>query len=379
MPQSEHAKYAPSSVARVVACPGSAIMIAAVPTPPETSDSRQGVASHWAVSELLTARDVAVGQVAPNAETLDEDMVECAEFAADYIRARGPVGWVEFTLPASGNLHADNWGTPDHANFDFASMTLYVDDYKFGRKFIDAFQNWQMINYSLLLLDFLGLADGQTDQTIKVVMTIIQPRNYHPIGPIRVWETTAADLRGHRNILRAAFDTADRPDASCKTSSECEYCPARHACKAALKAGFAAMEHADEATPMHMTPQAMGLELTMLRRAAEMLKARMTGLEEQALSTIGRGKQVPGFTIAHEQGRTVWLNAEKEAEIVELAKLLYPDAPLDITKQREALTPKQAVKKGMPEEIVKAYSFSPRGAAKLVEVTAQSVAKVFSK
>ena len=379
MPQSEHAKYAPSSAARTVQCPASPRMVASVPEQEDTEESRQGTASHWGVSELLSGRQIAVGQVAPNSETLNEEMTECAEFAADYIMERGPVGWVEFTLPASDNLHRDNWGTPDHAYFDFGSMTLYVDDYKYGHKFIDAFQNWQLVDYVLLLLEFLGMVDGQTDQAVKVVMTIIQPRNYHPIGPVRVWETTGAELRGHRNILRAAFEAADRPDAICKSGSECEYCPARHACPAACMAGFTAMEHACQPIVMHMTPQAMGLELAMLKRCAEMLKARMTGLEEQVLSNISRGKPVPRFAIAHEQGRRVWLNAEKEAEIIELARILNPANPVDIAKPSVAVTPKQAIKKGVPQEIVAAYSHTPRGAAKLVEVTGHAVSRIFSK
>ena len=119
-----------------------------------------------------------------------------------------------------------------------------------------------------------------------------------------------------------------------------------------------------------MSPAALGLELRMLRRAARMLDARVTGLEEQVLSTIARGTSVPYFSIQHGQGRTVWKSPTNE--ILALSNALN----VDIAKPG-LLTPKQAIKAGLPVEVVALISHAPSGSAELVEDTNDSAARVF--
>ena len=232
---SEHAILAPSSAARIVACPGS-VKLAAMYPQMETIEAREGTAAHWAAAEILHGRVVAVGQVADNGVTLNDDMLEAAYLYSDYIESLNLISEynIERTI-RSGYLHEENWGTPDFFNYE--SLTLHIPDFKFGHKYVDVYRNWQLINYAALILDFLGV-DGSLDQHIKVVMTIVQPRNFHRDGPIRTWSVMASELRPYFNQLRAAFDAAMQPDAKCIVNSECEYCPGRHACEAWCQFGL---------------------------------------------------------------------------------------------------------------------------------------------
>ena len=367
MADQDHAPLAPSSAARIVACTGSRKLAALYPEP-ETIETREGTASHWAGAELLAGRDVDTGQVAANGVTLTDEMIEGAEMFAEHIRSRGAYEWelVEHTLPA-GSLHADNWGTPDFVGMQ--PMHLFVDDYKFGHGYVEVFENWQLMNYVCLLLDFMGV-NGQVDQMMRVTMTIVQPRNYHRDGPVRSWSVMACDLRGYFNKMRAAYEQAMRDDAPCTVNAECEHCPARHACEAATAAGYSAVKHAYSSVPLVMSAPALGLELRTLRRAAKMLKARITGLEEQVLSTIVRGVDVPYFSVSHGVGRTVW--TAPATEVIALGQMLG----VDVSKP-DVITPKQSIKAGLPAEVVAAYSHAPRGAAELTEDNGHAAAKVF--
>lgn len=362
----DHARLAPSSAARLVACTGSRKMVELFPQEESGIDAIEGEAAHWAGAELLQGRAVDTGQVAANGVTLTDEMVEAAELYAEHIIARGPVGAVETTVKSAA-LHPDNYGTPDH--FALQPMHLFVDDFKFGHGYVEVFENWQLMNYVALILQEMGI-NGMTDQMLQVTMTIVQPRNYHRDGPIRTWSVKASELRGHFNILRNKFEEAMREDAPVTAGAHCEHCPARHVCEAAAASGYNAVTHAYRSIPLVMSPAAMALELRTLRRARKVLEARITGLEEQVLSTIVRGTDVPWFSIQHGQGRTKWTTPA--SEVIALGQMLG----VDVSKP-DVLTPKQAIAKGLPEEVVKAYSHAPRGAAELVEDDGRTAAKVF--
>lgn len=380
MPQVEHALFAPSSSARVVACPGSVTMCQQVtPVPQDDKASREGTASHWALSELLLGRDVCIGQVAPNGITLNDEMIEGAEQCAEYILTRDSdearlFGLVEEPLPP-GDLHYNNWGTPDYRMFSYVKNILYIDDYKYGHKYVEVFENWQLINYALLALQQLGI-NGYDDQTLIVVMTIHQPRSYHKDGPHRNWTVKAAELRPYANILRAAFAEASKPDAmvNARDLEQCEYCSARWACPAATAAGYRAMDMAYESSPLVMSHQALGIELMRLRAAQDALNARETGLSAQILAMITQGVDVPYFGIDHGAARTVWKEGAQEG-VAHLAAVLG----IPGISKPSVVTPAQAIKAGLPEAIVKDHSFTPRGAAKLVKVDGKRAAKEFAR
>jgi hypothetical protein len=367
---SDHAILPPSSSARIAHCAASALLAAQYPGE-DTIESRDGTAAHWAASQLCSGAPVAVGQVADNGVTLTDEMIDAADLYAHYIltKVKNAQIVIEQTI-RNGALHAENWGTPDAWYYDADTRTLHVFDFKYGHKYVDVYQNWQLINYAALILKQLAI-DGGTDQTVRVVMTIVQPRCYHKDGPIREWSVMASDLRPLFNILRSAFDAAMRPGATATASLECEYCPARHVCSAAQAAAYNAVQHAYESTPVQLSPAALGLELRTLQRAATMLDARVTGLEAQALATIQSGVNVPFFGIEHGVGRTVWKSPD--SEVIALGVMLG----VDVVKPA-LVTPRQAIKAGLPDDVVAAYSHTPRGKAGLAPQSDNAASRIFT-
>ncbi len=370
MSDNDHAVLAPSSASRIVKCTGSRKLASLYPQD-ATIDTQEGEASHWAAAMMLQGATIAANMPAPNGVKLNDEMIECAQMYVDHIRSRqlgDNPSYVE-QLVKNDALHpSDNYGTPDH-NVR-APMHLYVDDYKYGHKYIDVFENWQLMNYVALILHDMGV-DGQADQSMRVTMTIVQPRCYHRDGPIRTWSVMASELRPYFNIMRNKFDEAMRDDAPCTVNDECEFCPGKYGCEALIASSSNARAHAYSSSPIAMTPAATGLELKLLRRAREHIEARISGLEEQAESMLRRGINVPWFQMGHGEGAVIW--TVPDATIIDLAKMSL----VDISKTK-ALTPIQS-KKLLPAEFVAAFSRSIPGKAKLVEDDGRKASRVFGK
>lgn len=368
-----HAPLAPSSAARIVACPGSAAVEARYPDD-DTIDKRQGTAAHWADAQLLLGHQIAVGQIAENGEILNVEMVEGAEMCAEHIIERDGFGAgdVEKTIVAAP-IHPDNWGTPDYACYKSETHHLFVDDFKFGRGFVSEIRNYQLIDYAALKAAELGLFD---DDELKVTMTIHQPRNYHQRGPVRSWTTTLGALREPIHEMRTAFQLAMRPDAPvmARDPEACKDCKGRHECEAAIMAEGPAIDLAYSSVPLVMSPAALSKELRRLKQAEKVIKLRREGIEQSILSTIQRGGIVPYFVISHKKGRTVWKD-EAVTDMLDIAQAYN----VTISTPKLALTPLQAIKAGIPEEVVQAYSHAPGGAAELVEDDGTAAANIFNK
>lgn len=354
----DHAILPPSSAERIVACPGSRVMCEIYPSE-DTIDTQEGEATHWAGSELLNGSNVALGQIAANSVMLTDDMVERAESWCDYIVGRGPVGSVEQSVHGYF-INSSNWGTPDHWVLDGTTWTLHVDDYKDGFRIVPSKGNWQLINYTALILENLGLLD---DTTIKIALTIHQPRSFHRNGPTRTWLTSIGELTPYFDTMRRQYAIALSDNAPVVAGPHCRDCSARHDCEAAIEAGHEARDTAYQSVPLVMSPRALMREYDMLLRAETMIVSRRKGIEQSLLAKIQRGESVPYFCIDRTIGRTVWNDDAVANGIVELAEANN----VRVTKNDVALiTPKQAIKAGLPAEIVQMYSRAQPGAIELV-------------
>lgn len=269
------------------------------------------------------------------------------------------------------SVHGENWGTPDAWYYDTSKGTLFIWDMKFGHGFVDCFENWQILDYAAGILDSLGI-DGAADQHIRVKMTIVQPRSYHRDGPVRSWSVMASDLRPYFNKLRAAAEAATSmaPVATVDPVRACKHCPGRHACEAFQRAAYTGFDVAMASAPLELSPHALGLELRMIQHYVKVLTARATGLEEQALATIRRGQIVPFFGVEQSAGREAWTRPVEE--VIALGDMMG----VALAKPG-AITPKQAIKAGLPAEVVAQYSETPRGAIKLVPDNGTAARKIF--
>lgn len=358
-----HAPFAPSSLSRLMACAGSYELVRHYPEEEEGQAAKEGTAAHWVAERLLTDGElVPVGTIAPNGIEVTEEMTEGAELYVRTVRAAVPVGGMVEQRIATG-LHPDCWGTPDFAGIG-SDYVAHVIDYKFGHRFVDEFENWQLLAYAC------GSIGPSAFAASPVSLTVVQPRCYDRRGPVRTWRITVGELReyGRRIADRlAAISSGELRD--CTTGPHCYMCPARRGCQALQQAGYLACDIVGQPEPLDLPPQALGLELAYLQRAAELLKQRIAGLEEQATATLQQGTAVPGWHIKSKPGRERW---KADTNVAALGQLYG----IELTKT-EPITPTQARKK-LPDALLLDPMTERPTVTALEQDDMRSVARIFS-
>lgn len=362
----------PSGAATWIACSGYVAMRALFPEAPDEADTEvaeEGTACHWLASEIYAGRFPQEGSLAPNGRELTEEMFDACDEYLGVINAWPNVApVVEQTIPGDC-IFPGMRGTPDAWAYDPTTRTLYLADLKFGFRFVEVFENWQLLCYVLMLLVLLNI-NGYDDQTLTIKMTIVQPRSTHRDGPVRTWTVTASHLRALFNQLIDAAARAMQPNAPCTPNPYCGDCPARHACTALQNSSLHALEVAYGSTPHELEPAAAGNELRMLKEASKRLEARITGLEMQAEHMLAAGLVVPGWGLEPTYARERWRDGF-ESQVLTLAKY-FNNAPL--AKPQRAITPKQA-RKYLGDQIVAAFSHRPSTGVRLTQITSQQLRK----
>lgn len=376
-----HAEVAPSSAARVVQCPGSLRMEQRFPELADSETAAEGTAAHWVLEQGIAGRMPAAGVLAPNGRSVTPEMTQGADVAIEQILLDLTpfglgLGDLAVEVPVSiPRVHANCWGTPDLRCWVPADRhpqriaTLYLWDYKFGHRPVEAFENHQTVAYAVGALGATKLQDAEA----QAVLGIIQPRAYHRDGVCRWWKVPFSALRAMVNIYSSAAHEALGPNPQCHTGPECRDCKARHACVAKQRAAYTAVEFSYAPQPLELAGEALGLELTTLSDALERLGARVTGLQEQASACLQAGGRVPGWSIARGQGRVVWMTPA--APVIAIAQSMG----VDVCKPAELVTPKQAGAAGLAAQVVAAFSARLTGEAKLTRDDGSRARKVFSQ
>lgn len=378
-----HAFLAPSAAHRWRRCSGSAWMESQFPDLSDDAARREGTACHEVMLPRLTLGAehwLKEGAMTPNGVEVTRTMLDGVEMLARDIESKlGPL-WRSFVVVekrvAINRVHALNWGTPDvwavvKRN---GRWCLYIWDLKYGFKQIEVFENDQLVDYAAgVLAEAEAMLGGLDDQQVVVNLTIVQPRAYHADGPVRDWTCLASDLRGPINVLAMAAEDAAGPTPVCRPQPEaCENCRARSGCEALQHAVYRGMDIARQAVPRELSDDALGLELVTLEDVADLLKARISGLEELVKSRLTAGRRIPHWRYAPGQGGYKWVKPAAEV------KVLGAMLGFDLTKPLEVVTPTQAVSLGLPKDYLNAYAQTVSGAVKLTRATESDARKVFS-
>lgn len=369
---SAHAFLAPSSAFRWVKCALAPSLEAAYPETEAGPSSLEGNAAHWVTQMLLQGTPAALDMQAPNGVAVTQEMLEAAEMVRDDIVSALGADWAQrlvierpVQIPRVHPTH--NWGTPDYrawSQLNNGRRCMHVWDLKFGHGVVEAFENWQMIDYTAGLLDEANI-DGLQDQETVVYMTVIQPRASHREGPVRRWRVVASDLRSYINTLANAAGEALKANPTAVPAPDgCKNCTGRGHCEALMLAAGRIADTGGQYGALDLSPHALGLELRNLKRAQSLLEARVTGLEAQAVATLKAGQLVPFWMMDRAPGRLTW--AKPADEVFALGDMLG----LKLQKDPEPITPTQAKAVAKAAKIdgslFDAYATRPAGAVKLV-------------
>lgn len=361
-----------SAMDRVMACAGSHLLEADIPDEEheQTDAAKEGDAAHWCAVEIFKNGGELgkPGKKAANGWATDKDMWD---YAADYVAAvmQRPIG---ATLKLETTAH---WQATeairirckiDANGYDADTKTLYIDDFKYGWRPVEVEDNWQLIAYAIGVVR--SMADAPPE---RVVLSIFQPRPFHLDGKHRSVTLTLAELAALHDRIIARLNNLG---GSLTTGEHCTYCKAAAAgkCVAIRTASFNAVDLTTKALKSDITEEDHARELLIMQRAEKLLKQRVEWLEDLAVARMKKGAIIPGWTLKKSYGQNAW-NSEKDLRAIakETGVKLFDRVPV---------TPAEAIRRGVDEDMVKAHTTRPERGVKLVKgSSAKEAEKVFTK
>lgn len=247
------AVFRPSSIDRVILCPGSVVLSARLPRQklPMTQPQQEGSAAHKVAEDALKGirqpdewSDRMVRLTDIHGWFADEEMVEGVGLYVSEVESREGPGTERFVerqlslapLDPSDPLFAQNRGTGDCVIVDRRRRRLTVADLKYGKGVMVPGDSPQLRNYALMAMASVGLGDGW--ETIETV--VVQPRAFGESERVKsVLFSPAELLDGFLPTLVSAMEEALDPNARLNPSEKaCRWCPAKDVCPALRDRAF---------------------------------------------------------------------------------------------------------------------------------------------
>jgi hypothetical protein len=229
----EHSPLGASAAERWMACPGSVTLISALKSSPDYVEDdpdyrRDGTQAHALAAHCLEKDIDAWQRDEEQFPELTADMLGAVQEYLDFVRSvPGDRGYeVRVHAPA---FHDSFYGTLDCVIEN--AEGVHIVDYKHGvGVVVDADDNPQLKYYAY---GYIASVDPKGDaDTVRVKLTIVQPRAFHPDGIIRTWETTVGEIRRWaEEELRPAMEATSGAEYL-DMGPHCRFCPAKLVCPA---------------------------------------------------------------------------------------------------------------------------------------------------
>jgi hypothetical protein len=330
----QHARFAPSSAARWLECPYSAIIGATLPNP-ESEASREGTRVHALIETAIFG--------APIPEDEPEEVAFGVELVLDFVRQLG--GHNAVLIEHQVRLNDYVWGTCDV--LQPKPDTTTVLDYKNGAMDVPADRNKQLLTYATGSLEQYGPSKYYR-------LVIVQPnsRTSGDMPDVKQTIVTLAEVEQHRELVLDAVKrglTGEGPIPG----RHCRYCSA-----------FGNCPSTQEMLPFLMTsvkfmpsevPNDSAVRMLRILRGLEDFRKN---LEKDIMKRFASGQQVHDASVGLTATHRKWQDDRLAAERLVAA---YGQAGVD------PVSPATAEKMGVQgKEIVGQLAFKPPGNAKLV-------------
>ena len=311
-----HSSLGASSAYRWMSCPGSIRLISEVPPQPSSVYADEGTAAHQVCEKALVSGQEAIAylgtveRVRENEFEVDEEMVEAVQVYLDAIRGdleEGDTLLIEkrFSL---GFIKDGMFGTNDAGIYKPKTKTLKVYDFKYGQgKVVEVEDNPQLKYYGI------GCAYELESPIETVELVIIQPRAYHPKGPVRRWGIPFKKLLDWaQNDLLYAAEATDESDAPLNAGDWCHFCPAAPVCPKQYEQALELAQNDFESLPVE--PETLSLErIGEILPKLEVFKKWAAAVEAYALSMAEAGHEVPGYMLTPKRATRKWVDEDRAA------------------------------------------------------------------
>lgn len=349
----EHSPLGASGAERWMNCPGSVALLdaLAMPDTDEPEWTAEGTAMHEAAAHLLTtgAETWEIAGQEFHGIVIDAEMGMAIALYVDHVRPlmedTNTFG-VELRA-ASPETHAQMFGKADL--WAIAHRSLIVRDLKGGVGIVvEAYRNPQIMYYSFLTIDHLERERGYVfDDGMLVDLGIVQPRAFHPDGPIRTWETTVGEIKEWvRTTLVPAMDRT-AIDNTLTPGEWCRFCPAKLICPM-LQGLFEALVKINPAQVINWSDEALDRSYKLLPAAIFAKKA----IEEEVFRRANNGVHFESGKLVNKKANRVWKEGASTLAAAEFGEGAFEPAHLKSPPGIEALGPKG-------KAFVKEYGYTP--------------------
>lgn len=377
---SEHSPLGASGAERWMNCPGSVELLKHVGLPESDEEdwTREGTAMHEAAAKALE-EDLEpwelVGYQARNGVTLTNDLALPLQSYLDHCRplmaARRTFG-IEARI--SSPVHPLFFGTADFwalAPIGFPislpsgleligarGNALHIADLKGGQGVMVEPTTPQIPYYAFGVIDTLERQRSYVfEDDMLVVLSIVQPRGFHPDGPVRSIVKTVGEIKTwvHGTLVPAMERTAWDNDLD--PGKWCRFCPAKLVCPK-LAGLFRTAALIDCNVLPNITDEALGFEYEKLSAVEQFVKA----LKKEALRRAEAGRTLPTqdgrhVKLVYAKANRQWKPGAKDFFIQK-----YGDKALT---DPELKSPAEMEKLAGAKDFVKAHAFQPRGSLTL--------------
>ena len=346
-----HSELAPSAAHRWLHCHASVSLSRGV-IEPESAAAIEGTLAHAHLEHVLSHG------AQPDGAYTDE-MVDGTNVVLAYLESRQEKYefWPETKVEFGNLLPAGTMGTSDVILWYPESRTIEVVDYKFGRGVVvEPDENEQMTLYAIGALVTRKLPVPE-----RVVLTIIQPRAYHPNGPVRSWTTDMEYLKNFGRQVKSAVASIYGPSPAFNPSEDtCRWCPGAFKCPSLKSLALERALKEFEPLPDDGDLKELGEALDIAR----LLEVWRNAVENHALRVALSGQKIPGWKIVEGQSRRKWNDENKVREFFKRkripAKEFLKDQVIGIPDAEKLFK-----KKKLDPADLKPYIVKPEGAKKL--------------
>ena len=378
----QHSKFSPSQLTRIISCPGSVADTEDIPRESSTY-AQEGTMLHSVVEECINLGEYTLPELTKKKFSLDTEQAESVQEVLDWVFAlraqhhdstemfdaiESKVYLAPYIDLTGCELLNDTYGTLDYSLVVPEEQLVYIVDWKFGKGVEVWPDTAQLKAYALGRLAAL-------DFTItKVILVIGQPRLYS--GELfKSHETTPEELISwlQSDLVPALNNTQSKHPTYCPTEAGCRWCAVKSTCKYRRNLAF---ESAAQVFAMHATlpDQIDDTELADFLTKIPDLKKYIADLELYASNSLKAGKEIPGWKLV--AGRSI-----RQWKDVKAAQMYYADRfdieDLTITKFKSPTQIEKLIgKRNITDEDL-ALVVKPEGKPTMVKDTDRRPALVF--
>lgn len=377
-----HSKIGASSSYRWLECPGSVPLSEQAPEQQSSVYAEEGTAAHELAEKCLKSGKDADDFIGAelNGFEVDAEMADHVQVYLDVVRAdyrkypdykgvetRIHLSWIDDNAFGTSDSHAGK-----------KNKRLVVHDYKHGAGIpVDAEENTQGLYY------VLGVAEKYGFEFEEYEFCIVQPRAFHPAGPVRRWVFSKERLKQYENDLLKGIQRVEKARLSDDLSQHlnpgdhCRFCPAAIICpvlkrKMEMTVGddfddVAGVEIVSitPTPPNELSPEKLAAALQF----ASIMESWISQIRSFAYQEAQIGNPPPGYKLVQKYGRRKWKNEHKAEQILTLYGLM-PDEIHVPPKMKSPAQIEKLFKKarGLDKKFVERLTLTPESGSALVPI-----------